>query len=106
MVQGSYGGITGDMKMIDEFTMLWIKRLVVRCGRNVKDKKTIHLINRDVSDDMKMMKENIDGRREVCRRFTSTTCLKLCSFISYLHPVYIEGLMTSKVLDDAMIELT
>ena len=56
--------VTGDMQMIDEFTMLWMKRLVVmpkvmdmnRCGRNVKDKKTIiHLINRDVSDDMKMM---------------------------------------------------
>ena len=56
--------VTGDMQMIDEFTMLWIKRLVMmpimmdmnRCGRNVKDKKTIiHLINHDVCDDMKMM---------------------------------------------------
>ena len=81
LVAGSYGGMTGDMQMIDEFTMLWIKRLVVmpimmdmnRCGRNEKDEKTILLINRDVSDDMKMMKEDIDGRREDCRRFTSMT---------------------------------
>ena len=29
LVAGSYGGMTGDMQMIDEFTMLWIKRLVV-----------------------------------------------------------------------------
>jgi len=64
LVAGSYEGMTGDMQMIDDFTMLWIKRLVVmpkvmdmnRCGRNEKDEKTIiHLINRDVSDDMKMM---------------------------------------------------
>ena len=56
--------------------MLWIKRLVVmpimmdmnRCGRNEKDENY-----RGVSDDMKMMKEDIDGRREVCRRFTSMT---------------------------------
>jgi hypothetical protein len=54
---------------------------------------------------MKMMKEDINGRREVCRFFTSITCLKHCSFISYLHPVYIEGLMTGKVIDDATIEL-
>ena len=108
---GSYGGMTGDMKMIDEFTMLWIKRLVVmplvmdmnRCGRNEKDEKTI---NRDVSDDIKMIKEDIDGRREDCRCFTSMTYLKHCSFISYVHPVYIEGLMTGKVIVDAMIELT
>ena len=41
LVPGSYGGMTGDMQMIDEFTMLWIKRLVMmpimmdmnRCGR-------------------------------------------------------------------------
>ena len=100
--------------MIDEFTMLWIKRLVMmpimmdmnRCGRNEKDEKTIiHLINRDVNDDIKMMKEDIDGRREDCRCFTSMTYLKHCSFISYLHPVYIEGLMTGKVIDDATIEL-
>ena len=112
MVPGSYGGMTGDMQMIDEFTMLWIKRLVVmpimmdmnRCGRNEKDKKTIiHLINRDVSDDMNMMNEDIDGRREDCRCFPSMTYLKHCSFISYLHPVYIEGLMTGKVIDNAMI---
>jgi len=62
-----------------------------RCGRNEKDEKTI---NRDVSDDMKMMKEDIDARREDCRCFTSMTYLKHCSFISYLHPVYIEGLIT------------
>jgi len=69
---GSYGGITGDMQMIDEFTLLWIKRLVMMpimmdmnpCGRNEKDEKTIiHLIHRDVSVDMKMMKEDIDGIR-------------------------------------------
>jgi hypothetical protein len=78
-----------------------------RCGRNGKDEKTIiHLINRDVSDDMKMIKEDIDGRREDCRCFTSMTYLKHCSFISYVHPVYIEGLMTGKVIVDAMIELT
>ena len=89
--------------------MLWIKRLVVmpimmdmnRCGRNEKDENY-----RDVSDDMKMMKEDIDERREDCRCFSSTTCLKHCSFTSYLHPVYIEGLITGKVIDNAMIELT
>jgi len=43
---------------------------------------------------MKMMKEDMDGRREDCRCFSSMTYLKHCSFISYLHPVYIEGLMT------------
>jgi hypothetical protein len=105
--------MTGDMQMIDEFTMLWINRLVMmpimmdmnRCGRNKEDEKKtiIHLIHRDVSDDMKMMKKDIDERREDCRRFTSTTCLKHCSFISYLHPVYIEGLMTGKVIDNAKI---
>ena len=47
--------------------------------------------------------EDIDGRREDCRRFTSMTYLKHCSFISYLHPVYIEGLITGKVIDDATI---
>jgi hypothetical protein len=66
-------------------------------------KMRISFINRDVSDDMKMMKEDIDGRREDCRCFPSTTYLKHCSFISYLHPVHIEGLMTGKVIDDATI---
>jgi hypothetical protein len=50
-----------------------------------------------------MMKEDIDGRREDCRCFPSMTYLKHCSFISYLHPVYIEGLMTGKVIDNAII---
>lgn len=100
LIAGSYGGMTGDMQMIDEYTILWIKRLVVmpimmdmsRCGRNVDEKNSHHIINRDDSDNMKRMKKDID-ESVVCKCFTLTTCLDHCSFMSYLHPVYIEGLM-------------
>ena len=91
--------------MIDEYTMLWIKRLVImptmmdidRCGRNEDDMTNHMMINHhDNSDDIKMIKKDIDEREIICQRFTLKTCLQHCSFMSYLHPAYIKGFIAGK----------
>jgi len=107
--------MTGDMQMIDEYTVLWMKRLIMipiimnnmdwrrrdvdnddhNNIDNYDKGSTAYMINRDDSN-IEVMKKIDRDERGLCRSLHLQTYLKHCSFMSYLHPLYIKGLITGK----------